>query len=380
MVLVEESGQRRLAPAICEVVHILWEVRDMPNATHRLHAVLPPYLLDRLARYGNARLRAFASDTLALDRHLLAQRISQSSLSITSAQAQGTAPGQPWRLVHSADQGNQLPGRLVRGEGQPESGDVAVDEAYAWLGATYALFWEAFGRHSIDDAGLPLIGTVHYGQGYENAFWNGEQMVFGDGDGEVFQRFTRAVDIVAHELTHGVIDHQGGLWYHGQSGALNESLCDVFGSLVKQHHLRQTAEEADWLIGEGLFGPSVAGRALRSLAAPGSAYDDPLLGKDPQPGHMRDYVNTPQDNGGVHFNSGIPNLAFHRVALALGDHAWERAGRIWYDALHAPRRRVDCDFVTFAGLTLEAAVARFGEGGLEREAVWRAWREVGVLS
>src|SRR5690606_10311707 len=234
----------------------LWEVRDMPNATHRLHAVLPPYLLDRLARYGNARLRAFASDTLALDRHLLAQRISQSSLSITSAQAQGTVPGQPWRLVHSADQGNQLPGRLVRGEGQPESGDVAVDEAYAWLGATYALFWEAFGRHSIDDAGLPLIGTVHYGQGYENAFWNGEQMVFGDGDGEVFQRFTRAVDIVAHELTHGVIDHQGGLWYHGQSGALNESLCDVFGSLVKQHHLRQTAEEADWLIGEGLFGPS----------------------------------------------------------------------------------------------------------------------------
>lgn len=352
----------------------------MPIPAHRIVAVLPPYLLDRLARHGNARLRAFASDTLALDRHLLAQRISQSSLSNTSAQSPGTAPGQPWRLIYSADQGNQLPGRLVRAEGQDGSGDAAVDEAYAWLGATYALFWEAFGRHSIDDAGLPLIGTVHYGQGYENAFWNGEQMVFGDGDGEVFGRFTLAVDIVAHELAHGVIDHEGGLWYQGQSGALNESLCDVFGSLVKQHHRGQAAGEADWLIGEGLFGPSVSGRALRSLASPGSAYDDPLLGKDPQPGHMRDYVHTQQDNGGVHFNSGIPNRAFHQVAMALGGHAWERAGRIWYDALRAPQRQAGCDFATFAALTVQVAGERFGQNSIEQEAVRRGWGEVGVLS
>lgn len=352
----------------------------MPIAAHRLSAVLPPYLLDRLARYGNARLRSFASDTLALDRHLLAQRISQSSLSITTAQAPGPAPGQPWRLVHSADQGNQLPGRLVRGEGQPESGDPAVDEAYAWLGATYALFWMAFGRHSIDGAGQPLIGTVHYGQGYENAFWNGEQMVFGDGDGEVFQRFTRAIDIVAHELTHGVIDYQGGLLYRGQPGALNESLCDVFGSLVKQHYLGQSVGEADWLIGEGLFGPSVSGRALRSLAAPGTAYDDPLLGKDPQPGHMRDYVQTQQDSGGVHFNSGIPNQAFHRIAMRLEGYAWERAGRIWYDALCAPQRRADCGFAGFAALTLQMATERFGVDGAEYEAVRQGWHDVGVLS
>lgn len=352
----------------------------MPIAVHRPSTVLPPYVLDRLVRYGSARLRAFASDTLALDRHLLAQRVSHRRLSITTAQAPGTPPGQPWRLVHSADQGNQLPGRLVRGEGQPDSGDAAVDEAYAWLGATYLLYWEAFGRHSIDQAGLPLIGTVHYGQGYENAFWNGEQMVFGDGDGEVFQRFTRAIDIVAHELTHGVIDHQGGLLYRDQSGALNESLCDVFGSLVKQHHLGQQADEADWLIGEGLFGPAVTGRALRSLARPGSAYDDPLLGRDPQPAHMRDYVHTQQDNGGVHFNSGIPNQAFHRVAVALGGHAWERAGRIWYDALCAPQRRADCSFAEFAGLTLQVATERFGVDGAEEVAVREGWRAVGVWS
>ncbi len=173
-------------------------------------------------------------------------------------------------------------------------------------------------RDSLDNKGLILTGTVHYGREYQNAFWNGQQMVFGDGDGEIFNRFTIAIDVVAHELSHGVTETEAGLIYFEQSGALNESLSDVFGSLVKQYHLKQTADEADWLIGEGLLADGINGKGLRSMSAPGTAYDDPLLGKDPQPGHMKDFIKTREDNGGVHLNSGIPNRAFYLAAKAIG--------------------------------------------------------------
>ena len=218
---------------------------------------------------------------------------------------------------------------MVRREGDAPTGDVAVDEAYDGLGATFALFWEAYQRNSIDDAGMPLDATVHYDQDYDNAFWDGTQMVFGDGDGELFNRFTISLDVIGHELTHGVTEKESGLAYFNQSGALNESISDVFGSLVKQRLLGQTADQADWLIGAELLTAKVNGVALRSMKAPGTAYDDPVLGKDPQPGHMNDFVRTNQDNGGVHINSGIPNRAFYLAATAIGGKAWDQAGQIW---------------------------------------------------
>jgi Zn-dependent metalloprotease len=162
---------------------------------------------------------------------------------------------------------------------------VAVDEAYEYLGITHDFFWKEYQRDSLDNKGLILTGTVHYGREYQNAFWNGQQMVFGDGDGEIFNRFTIAIDVVAHELSHGVTETEAGLIYFEQSGALNESLSDVFGSLVKQYHLKQTADKADWLIGEGLLAKGINGKGLRSMSEPGTAYNDPLLGKDPQPAH-----------------------------------------------------------------------------------------------
>lgn len=198
---------------------------------------------------------------------------------------------------------------------------------------------------------------MHYGQDYDNAFWNGHQMVFGDGDGEIFGDFTACVDVIGHELTHGVTQFTAGLQYQDQPGALNESVSDVFGSLVKQHSLGQDAAHADWLIGAGLLAPGIQGVALRSMKAPGTAYDDPRLGKDPQPAHMRDYVDTTDDNGGVHINSGIPNHAFYLLATALGGQAWDRAGRIWYDALTGGRLAADADFTAFARATVAAAKA-----------------------
>ena len=205
----------------------------------------------------------------------------------------------------------------------------------------------------------PWSASVHYGTDYDNAFWDGTQMVFGDGDGVVFRRSPAASTSSGHELAHGVTQYTAGLNYQGQSGALNESVSDVFGVLVKQRLLGQTADQADWLIGAELLAPGVNGVALRSMAAPGTAYDDPRLGKDPQPAHMSGYVDTTDDNGGVHINSGIPNKAFHVAATTLGGNAWEAAGQVWVDTITGDIS-ADCDFATFARLTVAAATARHG--------------------
>jgi len=268
---------------------------------------------------------------------------------------------------------------VVRKERGRATKDPAVDEAYDGLGATFAFFFKVCGRNSIDGAGMPLDATVHYGVRYDNAFWNGRQMVFGDGDGKLFNRFTLALDVIGHELTHGVTSHEAGLVYRGQPGALNESMSDVFGSLIKQYSLKQEASDADWLIGAGLLAASVKGVALRSMKAPGTAYDDPVLGRDPQPAHMKGYIHTTSDSGGVHLNSGIPNRAFYLAAMAIGGKAWDAAGRIWYETLCDPALKGDADFAAFASLTVKTAGRLYTPAGREAVAVSQAWRQVGVL-
>ncbi len=335
--------------------------------------VLPPHILIAICENGTAEERRWALATLVLSERLRARR------ELLSALPSGTPAGQERRTVYDAQHRESLPGKLVRGEGGPPSADVAVNEAYDGAGATYDLYEQAYGRNSIDGRGMRLDSSVHYGSGYDNAFWNGTQMVYGDGDGKLFERFTKSVDVIGHELTHGVTAHEANLDYHDQPGALNESFSDVFGSLVKQRVLNQKAPEADWLIGEGLFTPRVHGAALRSMKAPGTAYDDPVLGKDPQPANMKGYVSGPQDDGGVHVNSGIPNHAFYLAAVAIGGFAWEKAGKIWYVAL-TDRLRHDSDFAAAAHLTAAAAADLFGAGGKEETAVREAWRAVGVRS
>jgi Zn-dependent metalloprotease len=343
------------------------------------HAIVPPYLLARIAAAREptwAKAAQAARATLDTPREYRAVR-SRIRMSIeepgTLVFEGGPAPD---RTISDARQLERLPGVRVRGEDDPPTGDTAVDEAFDGLGATFEFYWDAYQRSSIDGSGSPLLATVHYGRDYDNAFWNGERMVFGDGDGEVFVGFTGSLTVIAHELTHGVTEYEGGLVYEGQSGALNESVSDVFGSLVKQRVLGQEATDADWLIGAGLFTEAVQGVALRSMRAPGTAYDDDVLGRDPQPDHLRDYVETSDDNGGVHINSGIPNHAFYLAATSLGGVAWEVAGRIWYDTLVSGGLKPDADFATFAAATVQAAQARFGTA--EVLAVRSAWDAVGV--
>lgn len=342
-----------------------------------LRSFIPPYILHRIVAHGSERQRSSAMSTLAHVR-TLRHPPGPPARPAAAILAPSGKPGQAQRSVHDAQGKMLLPGMPVRLEGQAASGDPAVDEAYDALGASYDFFWKVLDRDSIDNKGFALVGSVHYGQDYENAFWNGAQMVFGDGDGEIFQRFTRSLDVVAHELTHGVVESEAGLVYADQSGALNESLSDVFGVLTKQYLLEQTAEQADWLIGADLLTPRIKGIGLRSMAHPGTAYDDPLLGKDPQPDHMRKFVITQEDNGGVHINSGIPNRAFYLAAKGLGGFAWEKAGLIWYDALCDQRLSRETSFSAFAQLTVEHARRRCT--AREALAVQHGWSQVGVDS
>jgi Zn-dependent metalloprotease len=280
------------------------------------------------------------------------------------------------RTIYTAQNSDTEPGTLVRSEGQPASDDAEINEAYDGLGATFDFYLNKYQRNSIDDSGLPLVATVHYGRSYDNAFWDGSEMVFGDGDGVVFNRFTIAVDVIGHELTHGVTGDEVNLTYFGQSGALNESVSDVFGSMIKQFVLGQTSATADWLIGAGLL--TFKDQALRSMKAPGTAYDNNVLGKDPQPADMRHYVRTASDNGGVHINSGIPNRAFYLAATAIGGNSWEKAGQIWYDTIRDRSLRRNATFAAFAGRTLTNAQRRYGRGSPEHKAVHDAWHTVGV--
>jgi Zn-dependent metalloprotease len=334
------------------------------------YSVIPPYILRNIIAHGSGPQQDYARRTLTHVQHLMAEH--QHTASPNSA----ATPGQVVRAIYDAEQTQNLPGTLIRQEGQPGNGDVAAEEAWNYLGVTYDFYWQVYQRNSLDNKGLKLDGTVHYGKAYQNAFWNGQQMVFGDGDGEIFNRFTIAIDVVAHELTHGVTESETGLVYFSQSGALNESMSDVFGSLVKQFNRQQTADQADWIIGEGLLAKGIKGRGLRSMSAPGTAYNDPMLGKDPQPADMAHYIETRDDNGGVHLNSGIPNRAFYLAAKTLGGFAWELAGQAWYDTLCDHSLPQDANFSTFASFTIQHASKRFNRS--VADAIQSAWQQVGV--
>jgi len=337
-------------------------------------------MLQNIAERGTLRQKETAVQSMLTSAQIRGQRQERSSFDVLVETAVATGLE---RAVYTANFGTSLPGQLVRGENGPPSGDAAVDEAYDGAGTTYELYQTVYGRQSIDNNGLHLISTVHYQQGYDNAFWNGQQMVYGDGDEDLppdqrlFNRFTIALDVIGHELAHGVTQFEANLTYYNQSGALNESFSDVFGALVKQYRLNQTAGQADWLIGAGLFTENVNGVALRSMAAPGTAYDDPVLGKDPQPAHMDDYQNVTYDNGGVHINSGIPNHAFYLTALEMGGYAWEKAGRIWYETL-CNRLPPNADFQKAAQETFAAAGALYGVDSPEQLAVRHGWEGVGL--
>jgi len=260
------------------------------------------------------------------------------------------------RRTYTANYGTSLPGTLMMTEGSPWTGDSVVNDAHYNAAMTYDYYMNTFGRDSINGQGMTIKSTVHYGSAYNNAFWNGSQITFGDGDGYVFSPLGSGLDVVAHELTHGVTQYTAGLVYSYQSGALNESYSDVMGAMV---------DRDGWLMGEDVYTPHTPGDALRSLSNP------PQFG---QPDHMNNYVNTSSDNGGVHTNSGIPNKAAYNVAAAIGKDKMEQ---IWYRAL-TDYLTSGAQFSDARDASVQAAADLYGASSAEVAAVDSGFAAVGI--
>ncbi|MBN1138113.1 MAG: M4 family metallopeptidase [Anaerolineae bacterium] len=345
---------------------------------HPIQCILPPHMVDAIKKRGDESQRKMAEQ---VEKQAAAYRIEREA-----AAPPGAFRGVPAmrrglaahvkREVYDGKSKVGLPGDMARREGDPPIADAAVNEVYDAAGDVFDLYYDNWRRNSLDGIGMTLVQTVHHRKNFNNAFWNGTQMAYGDGDGIIFKSFA-VLSVIGHELSHGVVQYSGGLEYRDQAGALNESFADVFGALSEQYKHKQSAAEASWLIGAGILGPNIQGIALRSMRAPGTAYNDAILSQDPQPFHMDLYVNTSSDNGGVHINSGIPNHAFYLLAQYLGGYAWEKAGKIWYDTMQA----INNPFATFrdwADKTVEIARAVYGAGSIEMTMTRRAWKLVGI--
>ncbi len=277
------------------------------------------------------------------------------------------------REVYDA-QGKEVDGVLARSEGQKATGNRDVDSAFEFTGDIRGYLKDVHGRNSIDGKGMKMLSTVNYGNNFENAFWNGIRMTYGNpGPQSPFKTFMMRV-IAGHEVEHGVTQFDAGTVYRNQPGALNEHFSDVGGVLIDMKALGLKAEQYHWQVGKGIWKDNINGEALRDMRKPGTAYNDPAIGKDPQPAHMNDYNPTRSDNGGVHINSGIPNRAFSEFAVSVGGHAWEAPGKIWYEA--RARAGSTPSFSQFAFETVEAA-RRLGHTDAIPK-LEKAWSDVGI--
>ena len=250
------------------------------------------------------------------------------------------------------------------------TGDDAADAAHNYAIATYDYFFNEHGRDSIDDNGMTLVSRVHYGNNYNNAFWNGSQMTYGDGDGVVFIPLSQDADVVAHELTHGVTERTSNLVYSNESGALNEAMSDIFGAMVDRQEGANTTDT--WLLGEDIYTPGTPGDGLRVMNDPEAAGDYDY--------YPTRYTGT-SDNGGVHWNSGIANLAFvllveggthprGKTSVVVPGIGFDAAAQIFYDA------NVNC--LTSRDGFEDARNCTAQVAGSNADAVHLAWDAVGV--
>ncbi|XXM72251.1 M4 family metallopeptidase [Lysinibacillus sphaericus] len=249
--------------------------------------------------------------------------------------------------------------------------DGAAVDAHYYAGETYDYYKDVHNRNSYDGNGAALKSTVHYSRNYNNAFWNGQQMVYGDGDGSTFVPLSGGLDVVAHELTHAVTDTTADLIYQNESGAINESMSDVFGTLLEYH----TGNNPDWEIGEDIYTPGVSGDALRSMS-------DPTKYNDPDHYSVR-YTGT-GDNGGVHINSGIGNKAAYLLSQG-GTHYGvkvtgigpDKVGDIYYRAL-TQYLTPSSNYSQLRSAVVQSASDLYGSGSAEVASVNAAFNAVGV--
>lgn len=267
---------------------------------------------------------------------------------------------------HMSNQTSGLPGMLMRSEHDKESMDREIDEAFNWAGIVRQFFKEVLGIDSYDNKATDLISSCHYDKNYDNAFFNGEQMVYGDGS--LFYPLTRSLDVSAHEMGHGITYSRSNLNYSFQSGALNEHLSDVVGITCKQWYFKQTnPETANWLIGDDICKPEF-GKALRSFK------DEKAYPGDTQPKHKKDVKWWDfSDNGRVHGDSGIPNHVFYLFCIKTRTSSYEMPLQIWDAA--SKKLKSTSNFRAFKKITLQCALDIGGEG--VKQDLTDAWKEVG---
>jgi vibriolysin len=277
------------------------------------------------------------------------------------------------RKTYSANNTSSLPGTLGRSENEGAVANIDVNAAYDNAGYVYDYYFATFGRDSFDNQGATLISTVNYGSRYNNAFWNGEQMVYGDGDGQVLSPLGRSLDVTGHEITHAVTERTAGLIYSGESGGLNESMSDIFGSAIEAAR-NGVIDERTWLLGEDVWTPNTPGDALRYL-------DDPA--KD---GESLDDYNSMNSWIDVHYSSGISNLAF-KLLVTGGKHprgkstaevpalGMEQASAIFFRALTVYMTE-DSNFEAARVATAQAAKDLYGESAAA--AVHKTWDALNV--
>ena len=338
--------------------------------------IIPPSVLERLK--SDPSLGSDAREAIAnTDRletiwrklrsaHAAASKAHQQATDVHTALA-----AMPDATAYNCSHAENLPGTPVANP--KASSDHSVKNAFNEANGVAKFYHDCFGRDLVDGKGKTLVSSVHYGKNYDNAFWNGQQMVYGDGDGKIFVDFTGSNDVIGHELTHGVTQYTAGLTYTDEPGALNESISDVFGSMYRQWSAGQTVDKADWLIGSGIMGPAAKQKGytcLRDMADPGAKHC-----VSPQPVDYKHYI----PHGDPHDNSGIPNRAFCLIAKAIGGHSWEKAGKVWYGALTNKKASKTMKFKAFARLTVSEAKKQFAKDPSVAAAVTKGWKTVSVL-
>jgi Zn-dependent metalloprotease len=328
--------------------------------------IIPPIVLENIERNADtAEARVKARRSLLITQELQARRE-------TKAVEPG---GGEQRRVHDAKHSDRAQ-EVVREEDAPETGDPAADAAYDDSGHYYAALLDQFGWRSWDGIGGMMNSVVHVEEDFDNAYWDGWGIWFGDG--YYFEPFWKSMSVTFHEWTHGFIEKTLGLVYLRDAGANNESYADIYAATIEQKLRGQSAEQASWLIGAELMGPRITGQALRIMHQRVLAYDDPVLGKDPQRKHMNDYYSGPQDNFGVHINSGIPNMAYAQACLHRGGNAWETMFPAWFDVAKRKRVGQNVSITELAAATRASTVDLFGVGSPEVASLKYGWLDVGI--
>ena len=375
-----KNRNRLLSATAPHVIH------DVEGSQYGKHSgictcfIIPQHVLERFAKDKKLteEQKRYFVDAAKLEQDWRKTRASTAKLASLSRSilpsgmtaAAAAAAVVPSVLVFNCQNGTALPGTPIANPGT--STDGSAKRAFKETTAVVNFYQSLFARNSLDNAGMTLLSSIHFSVNYNNAGWTGNQMKYGDGDGNIFIDFTKSNDVIGHELTHGVTQFTAGFNYANQAGGLNESMSDVFGSMFRQWRANQTVTAADWLIGKDIMGPGAIARGftcLRDMSNPAASHC-----VAPQPTRFSQY----RDGMDPHDSSGIPNLAFYKAAIAIGGKSWEKTGKIWYQALTGFAASPNMKMSAFANRTRKLAGTLFPAEPAIKVAVHNAWTAVGL--